>query len=308
MKRAIFILITLVFANLFGQIEKHVTLQTETGKLRGTLLLPETRIKVPVALIIAGSGPTDRNGNQPGMQNNSLKLLAKGLAKQGIASLRYDKRGVGKSKNVVVDENKLRFEHYIEDAIQWIELLNKNKKFNDIIVIGHSQGSLIGMQASRIEIVDKYISIAGHAAPASELIKKQLKSQPQLYEQSLPIINKLKQEKTVQEVPQKLYSIFRPSVQPFLISWFKYDPIQEIAKLEKPIMIVQGTTDIQIEVNNANLLAMANPNAQKLIIKNMNHIMKKSSKDLQKNIATYNQPDLPLVNGVVDSLAQFIKE
>ena len=309
MRKILIITLTILLNfNLFGQGANIVVLETETGRLEGTLLVPDIKRDIPVALIIAGSGPTDRNGNNPSMKNNSLKMLAEGLVKEDVASLRYDKRGIGKSRNAGMHEDSLRFEHYIQDARDWIELLQKRKEFNDIIVIGHSQGSLIGMIASRKKEVKKFISIAGSGESVDKLLLTQLKSQPPyVMEDAKPIIEKLKNGQTVDDIPQYLYSLFRPSVQPYMISQFKYDPCEEIAKLDKPIMIIEGTTDLQIRILDANLLAMSKPNAEKHIFKGMNHIMKNAESDRQKNLATYNQPDLPLTEGLVDEIVKFIK-
>jgi hypothetical protein len=126
------------FHSFAESIEKIVSIETGTGKLEGTLLLDNSQSSNTVALIIAGSGPTDRDGNNPAMVNNSLKLLADGLAKVGISSLRYDKRGIGNSNSPGLKEVDLRFENYINDASSWIEYLNKLSSFNKIVVIGHS--------------------------------------------------------------------------------------------------------------------------------------------------------------------------
>lgn len=228
-----------------AQTEEPVTLKTETGNIEGTLLLPDAKLPVPVVLIIAGSGPTDRDGNNPMMKNNSLKMLSAELAKKGIASLRYDKRGIAQSQPAGLKEADLRFENYIQDAESWIKLLKQNKNFSKVIVIGHSEGSLIGMVASQNENVAKFISIAGIGQPADMTFREQLKAQPPfVLEQSAPILDELVKGKTVENVPQMLFSLFRPSVQPYMISWFKYDPQKEIAKLKKLVLIVQGTTDI----------------------------------------------------------------
>lgn len=310
MKTGVFTTLILLFliSNLFGQTEKVVTLKTETGDLEGTLLIPETDKVIPVAFIIAGSGPTDRDGNNPMMKNNSLKMLASELSNNEIASLRYDKRGIANSKNAGLKESDLRFENYIEDAEGWIDFLKQDNRFGDIIVIGHSEGSLIGMIASQQENVAKFISIAGPGQSADKTITEQLKSQPPIVlEQSSPILNKLVQGETVENVPPMLNSLFRPSVQPYMISWFKYDPQKEIAKLEKPVLIIQGSTDIQVSVKDAEKLAKANQNAGKQIIKGMNHIMKEAELDRQKNIQTYNQPELPLIPELIKVIVDFIK-
>lgn len=292
----------------FGQ-EEEITLETKTGDIKGSLLIPSVSEKTAVVLIIAGSGPTDRNGNNPMMTNNSLKMLAKELQKNGIASVRYDKRGVGESKSSALQESDLRFEDYVQDVEEWIKLLKKDDRFSNIIVLGHSEGSLIGMIASHKQEAKKFISIAGIGIPAGDIIRKQLKGQPQfVLDESLKIIEKLENGETVENVSQMLYSLFRPSVQPYIISWFKYDPQKEIAKLDIPILIVQGTTDIQVSVSDADKLALANKKSQKQIIEGMNHILKEAEVDRQKNIQTYSIPDLPLKKELMEVIVKFIEE
>jgi len=307
----ILLLSVLVFLSLQirAQKEEEVVLETQTGKINGTLLLPENIKDPPVALIIAGSGPTDRDGNNPYMKNNSLKMLAEGLAGAGIASLRYDKRGIATSKEAGLKEEDLRFENYVQDAAQWIDLLKKDKRFKKVIVIGHSEGSLIGMIASKKAGADKYVSIAGAGMPAGDIIREQLKNQPAMVtDAAFPILDSLEQGKTVKEVPPMLASLFRLSVQPYIISWFKYDPRKEISKLNIPVLIVQGTTDIQVSVKDAENLKKADPKAELKIIEGMNHIFKEAEADRTKNIQTYSQPDLPLQKDLIKVISGFIKK
>ncbi len=293
--------------HLYAQKEENITLTTKTGNIEGTLLFPEKENNVPVALIIAGSGPTDRDGNNPYMKNNSLKMIATGLSENGIATLRYDKRGIAKSKDAGLQESDLRFENYIDDAKHWVELLKKDKRFNQVVVIGHSEGSLIGMIALQQTNVDKFISIAGVGRPAADILRTQLAGQPPVVlDAALPIIDQLEKGDTIAEVPQMLNALFRPSVQPYIISWFKYDPQIEIAKLKIPILIIQGTTDIQVNVDEAELLKKANSKAELKIIEGMNHILKEVEIDRQKNIQTYSQPDLPLKEGLINIIFKFI--
>ena len=131
-----------------------ISLETPTGTLYGTLALPQSRSRVPAVLIIAGSGPTDRDGNSPVFKgpNNSLKLLAEGLAAHGIASVRYDKRGIGETgkamqlaaekTTTVLREEDLSFENFIDDAVRWGKQLRADRRFSSLTVIGHSEGSL----------------------------------------------------------------------------------------------------------------------------------------------------------------------
>lgn len=299
----------LVNFGAFGQTGTPITLHTGSGNIEGTLLIPETKGTVPVAVLIAGSGPTDRDGNNPMMKNNALKMLATALYHHGIASLRYDKRGIAASQPAGTDESKLRFNQYIEDAVGWSRLLKQNKKFNKILIIGHSEGSLIGMVAAQQPWVDKFISLAGAGQPADRLIRKQLSTQPAfVLQQCTPILNELVKGNTVDSIPPYLNALFRKSVQPYLISWFKYNPQTEIKKLKKPVLIVQGTTDIQVSINDAEKLKEANPQARLAIIKGMNHILKDAPADRQENIKTYSQPDLPLNNELVQIVVDFIKK
>lgn len=309
-RKILIVLMILISFNAISQLkDKSIVLKTKSGKIKGSLLCPNKKSKIPIVLIISGSGPTDRNGNNPIMTNNSLKMLAEGLFEKGIASLRYDKRGVAKSKNANLNEIDLRFENYIEDAKSWVDLLNKDKRFSDIIIAGHSEGSLIGMIASQKNEVSKFISIAGAGMPAADIIREQLKSQPPIIlDKSLSILEKLENGEPVEDIPKLLYPLFRPSVQPYMISWFQYDPQKEIAKLNKPILIVQGTTDIQVSLEDANKLKSANENSEKILIEDMNHVLKESEIDRKKNIETYSNPDLPIKRELINNLDIFIKK
>lgn len=302
-----FVIGFLIALAALAQSEETITLKTETGDIEGTLTIPDTKLPVPVALIIAGSGPTDRDGNNQMMKNNSLKMLSAELAKKGIASLRYDKRGIAKSQQAGLKEADLRFENYIQDAVSWVQLLKQNHNFSSVIVIGHSEGSLIGMVASLDDNVAKFVSIAGAGQAADKIIREQLKAQPLfVLEQSTPILDELVKGNAVENVPQMLFSLFRPSVQPYMISWFKYDPQIEIAKLKKPTLIVQGTTDIQVSVEDAKRLQTAKPDAKLVVIEGMNHIFKNVEVDRMKNILTYNQPDLPVNAEFIEAISNFI--
>ena len=287
-------------------VAKPIVLKTSTGDIFGTLTTPEKFNKIPVALIIAGSGPTDRDGNNPVMKNNSLKMLSAELLKNGIATLRYDKRAIGESKAAGgKSEADLRFDDYVNDAKGWIALLKQDKRFSKVIVIGHSEGSLIGMIAATT--ADKYISLEGAGQSAEKVIKIQLSAQPKIVtDLAFPMLDSLKNGDLVKKVDPMLNSLFRPSIQPYLISWFKYDPQIEIKKLTIPVLILQGTNDIQVSVDDAKRLSAANPKAQLVLVENMNHILKIIVGDRQANIKTYSDPALPLADKLVKSIVEFI--
>lgn len=288
--------------------ETNVTLKINIDQLYGTLTVPDDVKKCPVALIIAGSGPTDRNGNNPMMKNNSLKMLAEALAKNGIASLRFDKRGIGESKASAVTESSLVFENYTEDAKSWINFLKQDKRFTQLTVIGHSEGSLIGMIAGAK--ANKFISIAGAGESADKLLKSQIssKSNKQVEDMTFPIIDSLKAGNKVNKVDPLLNSLFRASIQPYLISWFKYDPQIEIKKLTVPVLIIQGNNDLQVSVKDAENLSQANKNAELVIIDKMNHVLKIIDGDKQANIASYNNENLPVSETMINKIVSFIKK
>lgn len=307
MNNRYFLLFLFICSVSVHSAEVELNLQTPNGDVRGSLLIPDSKVPVPVVLIIPGSGPTDRNGNNPSMTNNSLQMLATELQKQNIASLRYDKRGIGKSRASGQSEADLRFEHYIDDAEGWVNQLGSDSRFSEVIVIGHSEGSLIGMIASQNSKVSKFISLSGAGRKADELLLEQLAAQPkQVLEPSKAIIESLNKGELTSSVDPMLHVLFRPSVQPYLISWFSYDPEVEVAKLEKPVLVIHGTADIQISTDEAKLLSAANANSKLQLVEGMNHILKQSSLDKTKNVATYNMPDLPIHGALIQEILDFI--
>jgi pimeloyl-ACP methyl ester carboxylesterase len=293
--------------------EEEIVLNTPTGDIHGKLMLPDGSTPCPVVLIIAGSGPTDMNGNSigTGMTNNSLLFLAQELAAKGIATVRYDKRGIGKSTAAGSKEEDLRFDHYIDDAAAWSDKLGSDARFNKVIIAGHSEGSLIGMvAATRSKAVKAYISIAGCGSPAYEILEKQLQSQPvQIQQESAAICKELREGRTVEQVPFYFTALYRRSVQPYLISWFNYNPAVEIASLDIPVLIIQGDRDIQVGVEEAEKLHAAQPASALHIIKDMNHVLKQcDTNDAMTQMAIYGNPDLPVKSELVTQIIEFIKK
>ena len=302
-------LLYFLFATIFTLAQEEIiVLETPTGNIEGTLLVP-SKENTPLVLIIAGSGPTDRDGNNISLQNNSLKMIAQGLYMNDIASFRFDKRGISKSAAAGMSEEDLRFEHYIEDVQQWCSLLKEDSRFSSFIILGHSEGSLIGMIASQTVSPDKFISLAGPGFSMQATLRRQLADQPvYILSMSLPIIEQLEKGKTVDSVPPLINMLFRPSIQPYLISTFKYDPVIEISKVQSPVLIVQGTTDIQIQVEDAKKLAAANSNSELVIIEGMNHILKEADANRFLNLRTYGDPTLELKQGLMEKITKFIVE
>ena len=311
MKRLLFTALTLMLLSTATAAEEEITLSTPTGDIHGLLLTPDAEQPCPLVIIIAGSGPTDMDGNTLGSnyRNNSLKMLAEGLATEGIASVRYDKRGIGKSMAAAASEEELRFEHYIDDAAAWADRFAGDSRFSTVAIIGHSEGSLIGMVAAqKSKAVKAYISIAGCGRPAHEVIEAQLSSQPEQIQREAAAINReLCEGRTVEEVPNYLAALYRKSVQPYLISWFRYNPASEIAKLKIPVLILQGDKDVQVSVDDAERLFTARMFSSYRIIGNMNHVLKHcESSDIIGQIDTYQNPDLPIKQELIDHIARFL--
>jgi len=287
----LFSLLFALLASIASAAEQPAELKTLSGTLHGTLAIPDAAKPMPVVLLIAGSGPTDRNGNSallPGA-NNSLKMLAEGLAAKGIASLRFDKRGVGESKSAMTAERDLRFDTYVDDAAAWANQLKKDPRFSRLIIAGHSEGA-----------------IAGAARPADALLRAQLagKLPAELQAFSDKALAALKRGMMIEDLPPALASLYRPSVQPYLISWFRYDPTVEVKKLTIPVLIVQGSTDMQVSVDDARALAAAKPGAKLEIVDGMNHVLKIVT-DSSKQAASYSDPALPIAPRLVDAIAGF---
>lgn len=312
----------LVFATLMvfpaaifaAPAQTTLTVTVTGGTLAATMTMPQGDGPFPAALIIAGSGPTDRDGNGPLAQTDAYKLLAQGLAARGIASLRYDKRTIGASTLPGVSEGDLRFDDFVRDAVTLVDFLHQDRRFTSITLIGHSEGSLIAMLAAqRAANVSSYVSIEGAGRNGADALKAQL-TPPRLPTKYVAQVDAdldtLRGGKTVgalQTPYPSLNALFRPSVQPYMISWFKYDPAQEAAKLRIPVLIVQGTTDLQVGVTDAKRLASSNPSAQLVIIEGMNHVLRDAPADMGQNFATYSQPTLPLNARVISSIVDFMK-
>ncbi|MFN8206034.1 MAG: alpha/beta fold hydrolase [Bacteroidales bacterium] len=316
MKRHFFIICLIcISAAVAGQVDQTYydtpyTLKTPTGEIKGTLCSPSRWANSPLVIMVAGSGPTDRNGNSPlGVESNCYQMLAWELAKKGISSVRFDKRGIGESKAATVGESALRLETYVDDVIAWVNEFNNKKSYSAIFIMGHSEGSLIGMLAAQKAPVKGYISLAGAGRPADQLLMEQLAGVPKEFIVLIQAdLDSLKQGMSLQYVHPNLMAFFRPSVQEYMKSWLRYDPAAEIQKLNIPVLLVQGTTDLQVKIKEVNLLAAARPDARLAVFENMNHILKEAGEDPKTNLETYKNPDLPLKAGLTATITDFIRQ
>jgi len=294
-----------------GPIETAVTLPAQPAPLHGTLLAPDGTVNA-VAVILPGSGPTDRDGNsaQFGIAAATYQLLAEGLAEHDIASVRIDKRGIGESAAAGPAETDLRFDTYAEDARTWAAEAATRTGQPCAWLIGHSEGAMVALAAAegQEDSICGLVLLSGAGRPAGVVLREQLG--PQLPEpmktEAFHILSELEAGRTVTNTPPALAALFRPSVQPYLISWLTLDPAALIAAWDGPVMIGHGTTDIQVGVADAEAMAAARPDARLVLWEGVNHVLKTAPADRAGNIATYMDPDLPLAPGIVDDVAGFI--
>lgn len=298
--------------SLFAQDKTFSTQEVSVNEfLHGTLYTPEKPKKTNLVILIAGSGPTDRNGNSTLIQgnNNSLKYLAEGLVQNGISVYSYDKRFFGLFKqNKTEEAMAMLFNDFVDDAVEIAHFFKNQKKYKNIIFAGHSEGSLIGMIASERAGADKFISIAGAGNSLDIVIENQIaQNAPFLVEETQTILKELRAGNTTEVKNPFLEPVFAETLQPFIISLIKNNPQEEIKKLKIPVFIINGTSDLQISEAEAELLKQAKPEAQYLIIEKMNHVLKEVN-NINENQKAYTNPNLPVMPELIEQISKFITE
>lgn len=306
----------LLFVTCFAQaaptvFQRPVSLDTGQGILHGSLLLPRTDTPPPVVLIIAGSGPTDRDGNNPAVGRiDILKRLALQLARNGIASVRYDKRGVAESLAATPDERNLSVERYVADAVAWSRRIKADPRFGPLILLGHSEGALIASLAAGPAAADGVIALAGSGRPIDQVLREQLAGQlpPKELQRAQALIDQLKAGRQSDQIPAPLKDVFRPSVQPYLISLFRQDPAAAFGALKVPALIIQGRNDTQVSPADARALHAAKPDAQLALIDGMNHMLRISPPGMGQQRDAYTNPELPLASALGERIVAFVRQ
>ena len=284
--------------------EENLTIDQFTD---GTLTLPNNFQTGPLVIFIQGSGPVNRDGNAPMMKNDGMKKIAQALADQGIAAFRFDKR-IFKMDRLKIKEKDLRFEDFVTDVNSIISYFKNDDRFNKVILAGHSEGSLIGMLAAAEGDVNAYISLAGAGRPIHKIIVEQIaKQSPELSENAKIAFDEMLETGTTTNYSPYLESVFRASVQPFMHSWMKFDPAAEVAKLEIPVLIINGSFDIQVDVQDAEILNEAAKNSKIVILEKMNHIFRKIEGENLENTKAYNEPQRPLHPELIPVISEFVK-
>ncbi len=294
-------------------VETFVEAAGPLGPLKGTMLSPNPA-GAPVMLIIPGSGPTDRDGNNPlGVEAATYKLLADGLAEKGIATVRIDKRGMFASASAVKDGNAVTIMDYTDDVRSWIQSIRKSTGASCIWLLGHSEGALVALAAAGdAKDVCGLVLVSGPGRPVGAALREQLRANPAnapILDQALAAIAQLEAGKPVDTAGMHpgLMPLFAPPIQKYMISLLSYDPAELLSRYEKPVLIVHGQRDIQVSEEDAHRLEKANGKARLVLIPDANHVLKTvASNDRAANIGTYSDPSLPLALGVVEAIADFV--
>lgn len=284
-----------------------------SGPLAGTLLSPG-EAGAPVMLLIPGSGPVDRDGNGPaGLAAATYRLLAEGLAERGIASLRIDKRGMFASRSAVPDADSVTMDGYADDLRAWIAAVRARTRARCVWLLGHSEGGLVALHASaRLADVCGLVLVAAPGRPLGAVLREQLRANPAnapVLAEALSILARLEGGARVDAsgLHPALLPLVRPSVQGFLISQLALDPADLIARIDKPMLVLQGRRDLQVGIADAERLKHAHPAAELALLQDVNHVLKRVASDrIDENIAAYADPSLPLAPGVVDAVADFV--
>ncbi len=293
--------------------EKPLTAPGPQAALAGTLL--DAGKGTPVVLIIPGSGPTDRDGNNPlGVTAAPYRLLAEGLGQRGISSVRIDKRGMFGSKAAIPDANKVTIADYAADAHAWVASIRQATGAKCVWLLGHSEGSLVALTAAqRPEGICGVISVAGMGRRLGAVMREQFRANPAnapILDAALSAIDTLEAGKTVDSatLPAPLQSLFNPAVQPFVRDLMAQDPPKLAASLKLPLLIVQGDQDLQVTLQDAQALAAAQPKAKLAVVAGVNHVLKiPSGEGRAQNFAAYADPSLPIAPAVVDAVAGFVE-
>ena len=296
--------------------QREVVVECEWGNISATIDMPDAGSDTAV-LIVAGSGPTDRNGNSgAGLNTYSYKMLGEALAESGYAVMRYDKRGIGGSPIPAEDILSLVFEDYIDDARACAKFL-RAEGFERVIVAGHSEGGLIALQLAAEEAccLDGVVLLCAPGYNMAEILNFQLSQQlvpayMGLMVKSTAIINSLKAGRMValEDIPTELMSLFHPTVQPFIISNMRYEPTELAAKCRVPMLIVSGGRDIQVSVSNGERLHGANPAAEHRMFENMTHVLKDAdtSDRMMQVMSIYTNANLAITEALAPTIVEFI--
>ena len=274
------------------------------GAIDAVLTTPDVD-RPPVALLIAGSGTTDHDGNGPQVKPATLKKLSEQLVARKIATLRYDKRGAGGWKPEFGKPEDFRFKDFVDDAVALVNYLRSSGKFSKVILVGHSEGGLVGILTARRVPVDRLVLLVTAARRQGDLVKAQLEKTvpPDVFEPIAKAIDAIMAGQIV-DPPPRGFAV-APSMQPGIASAFTEDPIDPLKKIVEPTLIVGGGRDRQVARVDFAALSAASPVAKTLWLPDMNHDLVDVA-DEADDIKAYNDAERPLDPAMIDAVAAFI--
>jgi pimeloyl-ACP methyl ester carboxylesterase len=296
--------------------EVELTTSSQGAVLKGAWLAPATPAVSAPVVIIPGSGPTDRNGDNPlGVRARSYALLAKGLAARGVPTLRVDKRGMFSSAAPGLDPNAVTIAIYAEDARAWASEAAGRAGAPCAWLLGHSEGALVALAAAQDADapICGVLSVAGPGRKPGQVLREQLRANPAngpILAQAEAAIAEVEAGRPVDAAALHpgLQPLFAAPVQPFLRSLLALDPADLARNLKKPLLILQGETDLQTARADAEALKTARPDATLLVLPGVNHVLKRAPADRAANLAAYADPALPIAEEVVDAVTRFVTD
>ncbi len=308
MRRFLLLFITVCFSSTcFAQVtSEEVKINNYEIELPGTLSFSETQ--VPLLIWVHGSGNIDRNGNQAGMNvgANYIQQFREAITNKGLAFFSYDKRTSNARNMPIIRDKGIVFDDFVADVKEVINHFKKDNRFSEIVLLGHSQGSLVAMLAS--SEADKYVSIAGPGESIDKTIIRQISGQSaELAELCKKYFVELQSTGEIKDVDQRLLSLFAKPNQPFFASWMELDPLEEIKKVTKPVLLINGDRDLQVPLNDLKQLHQSKPTATMVVIKDMNHVLK-TVKNKTENYTSYQTPNFIIAKELITTIEKFVKE
>lgn len=257
-----------------------------------------------LVIILAGSGPTDRNCNSDlGMKSDAFAMLAHELSEAGISSFRYDKRGIGESTKVSNDLAK--FSDRVIDVSAIVDHFSLD--FKEVILLGHSEGALIGaITSAKKASVRRFVSVAGMSISMDKMLLEQYAQYPRILPEVERHIEEIKRGDTLSEVHMVLQLLFRPDIVPVLRAAFQWDPQKEISKVKKPTLVISGSCDVQVPVHHSKSLHESCDDSELKIIDGMGHVLKQLDSDCSNKMSAYTDPSLVINPQFVSEILKFL--